>query len=184
MLIASIVLGALVGTLLDIDGAINRLGAWVERRFRHGEGKTTLAEGFVTASLLFCVGSMTIVGSLNAGIAGDNTMLYTKSLLDLCSSMMLAASLGAGVLLAAAFVLVFQGGVVLLSGLLAPLLADPSLVAEMTCAGSLLILALGLNLIGVTKIKVANYLPAIVFAPIIAALAPKLAALAGALLPG
>lgn len=184
VLIASIVLGALVGTLLDIDGAINRLGAWVERRFRHGEGKTTLAEGFVTASLLFCVGSMTIVGSLNAGIAGDNTMLYTKSLLDLCSSMMLAASLGAGVLLAAAFVLVFQGGIVLLSGLLAPLLADPSLVAEMTCAGSLLILALGLNLIGVTKIKVANYLPAIVFAPIIAALAPKLAALAGALLPG
>ncbi len=184
ILIASIVLGALVGTLLDIDGAINRLGAWVERRFRKGEGKTTLAEGFVTASLLFCVGSMTVVGSLNAGIAGDNTMLYTKSLLDLCSSMMLAASLGAGVLLAAAFVLVFQGGIVLLSGLLAPLLADPTLVAEMTCAGSLLILALGLNLIGLTKIKVANYLPAIVFAPLIAAVAPKLAALAGAILPG
>lgn len=169
ILIVAVVLGALVGTLLDIDGAIGRLGCWVERRFSKGaDGKTTVAEGFVTASLLFCVGSMTVVGSLNAGISGDNSMLYTKSMLDLVSSMMLSASLGIGVMCAAAFVLVFQGGIVLLSGCLTPLLQNPSLVAEMTCAGSLLIVALGLNLIGVTKIKVANYLPAIVFAPLAA----------------
>jgi len=170
VLIASMVLGAAAGTLLDIDGAIERLGAWVERRFGGG-GDGGVAQGFVTASLLFCVGSMTVVGSLEAGISGDNTMLYTKAALDLCSSSMLAASLGVGVLLSAAFVFVFQGALVLLSGLLAPLLANPSLIAEMTCAGSLLIAAIGLNLMGVTKLKVANYLPAIFFAPVIAALA-------------
>jgi len=166
ILIVSIVLGAIVGTALDIDGAIARLGGWVERRFPQGDGKTSVAQGFVTASLLFCVGSMTVVGSLNAGISGDNRMLYTKSMLDLVSSMMLSASLGVGVLCAAVFVLVFQGALVLLSGVLAPALTDAA-IAEMTCAGSLLILALGLNLIGVTKIKVANYLPALVFAPLV-----------------
>jgi len=167
IVIAAMVLGAIVGTGLDIDGAINRLGNRVERRFRRGEGeKTSLAEGFVTASLLFCVGSMTIVGSLNAGISGDNEMLFTKSMLDLISSAMLSASLGAGVLLAAVFVLVFQGGIVLLSSLIAPVLTSAA-IAEMTCAGSLLIIALGFNLMGIAKIKVANYLPAILFAPLL-----------------
>ena len=173
VLIAAMVLGAIVGTLLDIDGAINRLGRWVERRFQ-GKEEDTVAQGFVTASLLFCVGSMTVVGSLEAGISGDNTMLFTKSALDLCSSAMLAASLGIGVLCSAAFVLVFQGGLVLLSGLLSPILQNPGLLAEMTCAGSLLIVGIGLNLIGITKLKVANYLPAILFAPVFAALAALL----------
>lgn len=173
VLIAAMVLGAIAGTLLDIDGAINRLGMWVENRFQRGE-RNTVAQGFVTASLLFCVGSMTVVGSLEAGISGDNTMLLTKAALDLCSSTMLAASLGIGVLCSAAFVLVFQGALVLLSGLLAPLLGSPALLAEMNCAGSLLIVGIGLNLIGITKLKVANYLPAILFAPILAALAEKL----------
>ena len=167
IVIGAMVLGAIAGTLLDIDGAINRLGAWVEEKFRRNEdGKTSLAQGFVTASLLFCVGSMTVVGSLNAGILGDNQMLYTKSTLDLVSSAMLAASLGAGVLLSAAFVLVFQGGLVLLSSLIAPVLTDAA-IAEMTCAGSLLIIAIGLNLMGLAKIKVADYMPAILFAPLL-----------------
>lgn len=169
VLIASMVLGAIAGTLLDIDGAINRLGMWVESRFKKGE-RNTVAQGFVTASLLFCVGSMTVVGSLEAGISGDNSMLFTKAALDFCSSAMLAASLGIGVLCSAAFVLIFQGALVLLAGFLAPLLVNPSLLAEMTCAGSLLIAGIGLNLIGVTKLKVANYLPAILFAPILAAI--------------
>ena len=166
IVIAAMVLGAIVGTLLNIDGAINRLGAWVEQKFRAEGGKTSLAEGFVTASLLFCVGSMTVVGSLNAGIAGDNEMLFTKSTLDLVAAAMLSASLGAGVLLSAVFVLVFQGGIVLLSSLIAPILT-PSAIAEMSCAGSLLIMALGFNLIGLTKIKVADYMPAIFFAPLL-----------------
>ncbi len=176
ILIAAMVLGAIVGTLLDIDGAIERLGLWVEGRFKGGS-ENTVAQGFVTASLLFCVGSMTLVGSLQAGITGDNTMLFTKSTLDLCSSIMLSASLGVGVMCSAAVVLVFQGGLVLLSGLLEPLLGNPTLLAEMNCAGSLLIIGIGLNLIGISKLKVANYLPAIAFAPLIAAIAPKISAL-------
>lgn len=166
IVIGAMVLGAIVGTLLDIDAAINRLGTWVEQRFHRREGdKASLAEGFVTASLLFCVGSMTVVGSLNAGISGDNGMLFTKSTLDLVAAAMLSASLGAGVLLSAAFVLVFQGSIVLLSSLIAPILT-PAAIAEMNCAGSLLIMAIGLNLAGITKIKVANYMPAIFFAPL------------------
>ncbi len=165
LIIISMVLGATVGFLLNIDGGIERLGKFVEHRLSRSESGT-VARGFVTASLLFCVGAMTVVGSLNAGISGDNTLLFTKSLLDLCSSMMLAASLGIGVLFAAAFVFTFQGALVLLAQLLQPLLTDGA-VQAMTCAGSLMILALGLNLLGVTKIKVANYLPALLFAPLL-----------------
>ena len=165
--IASMVLGAIVGTLIDIDLAINDLGSWVENRFSGKEnGKVSIAEGFVTASLLFCVGAMTINGSLNAGISGDNGLLYTKAMLDLFSSSMLAASLGLGVMLAAAFVFGFQGLLVLFAGILAPVLTEAA-IAEMTCAGSLIIVALGLNIIGVTNIKIANYLPAIAIAPLL-----------------
>lgn len=167
IVIASMVLGAIVGTLLDIDGAINRLGKWIEGKFQKREGgKVSVAEGFVTASLLFCVGAMTINGSLNAGISGDNSLLFTKAMLDLFSSAMLTASLGFGVMVSAVFVLVFQGALVLLAGVLAPVLT-PFAIAEMTSAGSLIIIAIATNLMGITKIKVADYLPAIVFAPII-----------------
>ena len=168
VLIFSMVLGTALGALLDLDGGITRLGNFVERRFRKEEG-VSVAEGFITASLLFCVGAMTIVGSLNAGLRGDNSMLFTKSLLDLCSSMMLAASLGVGVLCSAAFVFLFQGALVLLSQVLAPLLSEAA-IAEITCAGSLMIVALGLNLLGLSKIKVANLLPAMLFAPLMLAL--------------
>jgi uncharacterized membrane protein YqgA involved in biofilm formation len=167
IVVGSLVLGAIVGTVLDIDGAINRLGLWAERRFNRGEGeKVSLAEGFMTASLLFCVGAMTVNGAIEAGVQGKNTLFYTKALMDLCSSMMLAAGLGFGVMLSAAFVLVFQGLLVLLAGWIAPVLT-PQAIAEMTAAGSLIMVGLGLNLLGVTKIKVADYLPAIVIAPVI-----------------
>lgn len=167
VLIVSMVLGTIVGTALDLDGKIQAMGEWVERRFPKQEGAEAvpLAQGFVTASLLFCCGSMTIVGSLNAGISGDNELIFTKSLLDLISSSMLAASMGIGVLCAAVFVLVFQGALVLLAGLLAPVLTA-SAIAELTCAGGLMILALGFNLTKLGNFKVANYLPALVFAPI------------------
>ena len=164
VLILSMAIGTVIGTLLDIDRQLNRLAAYVETRFKQKDGQVTVAEGFVTASLLFCVGAMTIVGSLQAGLTGDCEMLYTKATLDLISSCVLPASLGIGVLLADAFVLVFQGGLVLLAGFIAPFLTDYA-IGEMTCAGSVLIIALGLNLIGVTKIKVANYLPVILIPP-------------------
>ena len=125
-----------------------------------------MAKGFVTATLLFCVGSMTVVGSLQAGTSGDTTMLITKSMMDLFSSMMLAVTLGLGVLLAAGSVLVLQGALVLLASVLAPLLSD-MMIAEMTAAGSLMIIGIGLNLAGITKLKVADYLPAILYAPFI-----------------
>ncbi|MGE4353334.1 MAG: DUF554 domain-containing protein [Oscillospiraceae bacterium] len=164
--IISVALGAIIGTLLDIDGKINRLGNWVSCRFSRSGGQSLVAQGFVTASLLFCIGAMTIVGSLNAGLRGDNELLFTKSLLDFISSIMLSVSFGIGVILSSIFVLVFQGGIVLLSGVLAPLLTD-SAIAEMTCAGSVIIFALGLNIVGITKIKVTDYSPAILLAPVL-----------------
>lgn len=166
VLILSMAIGTVIGTLLDIDKQLNRLAAYVEARFKQKDGQVTVAEGFVTASLLFYVGAMTIVGSLQAGLTGDCETLYTKATLDLISSCVLAASLGIGVLLSDIFVFIFQGGLVLLAGLIAPFLTDYA-IGEMTCAGSVLIIALGLNLIGVTKIKVANYLPVILIPPVL-----------------
>ncbi|MGI6028989.1 MAG: DUF554 domain-containing protein [Candidatus Heteroscillospira sp.] len=165
--ILSVAPGAAIGTLLDIDGALNRLGDLVSARL--GGGESGMAEAFVTACLLFCVGALTIVGSLTAGLTGDNSLLFTKAVLDLISSMVLAASLGFGVILAAGFVLVLQGGIVLLAGFLSPLLNDAA-IADMTCVGSLLIVAIGLNMLGITKIKVSDYTPAIFIAPFVSGL--------------
>jgi len=166
ILIASVVLGAITGTLLNIDGAVNRLADSVERRFKKDGKSVSVAEGLVTATLLFCVGSMTVTGSVQAGLTGDSSILITKATLDLVSSMMLASSLGIGVLLASVSVLVIQGGIVLFSGLIAPFMSTGA-INEMTCAGSLLIVMIGTNLMGITKIKVADFLPAILYAPVI-----------------
>ena len=166
ILIAAVVLGAIVGTLLNIDGAINTHAGKVEERFSGDGKKVSIAEGLVSATLLFCVGSMTVTGSIQAGLTGDNSVLITKAMLDLVSSMMLASSLGIGVMLAAVSVFVIQGGLVLFAGIISPLLSAGA-VNEMTCAGSLLIIMIGTNLMGITRIKVADFLPAIIFAPVI-----------------
>jgi len=167
VMIISLVLGTIIGTLIDIDGKLTKIGDKLQKKSKKGENeKSTFSQGFVTASLLFCVGAMTIVGSMNAGISGDNQMLYTKSVLDLISSTMLGASLGIGVLFSSAFVLVFQGGLVALSMALGSFLNDFA-VAELICAGSVMIIALGLNLIGITKIKVANLLPGLILVPFV-----------------
>lgn len=164
--IISMVVGAIIGTAADLDARLNSLGEILSKKIKKkDDSKVSVAEGFVTASLLFCIGAMTIVGSLEAGLKGDNTTLFTKSLLDLFSSMMLSASLGIGVIFAAAFVLVFQGGIVLLAGVLEPILSEAA-IAEITCVGSLMILALGLNLTGIGKFKTANFFPALVIAPV------------------
>ncbi len=162
--ILSLVLGAILGELLNIDGGIERLGAWAQSKLSR-KGTSRLGEGFVTASLLFCVGSMAVVGSLQSGLTGSHETIFTKSLLDFVSAIILASSLGLGVCLSGAFVLVYQGAIVLLARWAAPILSDGT-VAEMSCAGSLLIIALGLNMLGVTKLKVANLLPAM-FLPIV-----------------
>ena len=166
VLIFSVVLGVIVGTLLNIDGAINKLASLVETKFTKEGSNQSIAQGLVSATLLFCVGSMTITGSFQAGLNGDNSVLITKAILDLFSAIILASSLGVGVLLSAVAVFVIQGGLVLLSGLLAPVLSAGA-INEMTCVGSILIIMIGTNLIGITKIKVADFLPAIILAPII-----------------
>ena len=166
ILIAAVVLGGICGTLLNIDGAINTLAQKVEKKFKKDGKQTSIAEGLVSATLLFCVGSMTVTGSIQAGLTGDNSVLITKATLDLVSSMMLASSLGVGVLLSSVSVLVIQGGLVLLAGIISPFMSTGA-INEMTCAGSLLIIMIGTNLMGISTIKVADYLPAILFAPII-----------------
>ena len=167
--ILSLVLGAILGELLNIDGGIERLGAWAQSKL--SKGGSRIGEGFVTASLLFCVGSMSVVGSLQSGLTGNHETIFTKSMLDFVSAIILASTLGLGVCLSGAFVLVYQGAIVLLARWAAPILSD-YVVAEMSCAGSLLIVALGLNMLGVTKIKVGNLLPAM-FLPIILCLFMK-----------
>jgi uncharacterized membrane protein YqgA involved in biofilm formation len=163
--ILSMACGAIVGTLIDIDKWFNRFADFLQTKLaRKKEGEaSTLAEAFVSSSLLFCVGAMTIVGSLDAGLRGDNSTLYAKAVLDGISSVFFASSLGFGVLLSAATILVYQGSLVLLAGVLQSVLTNEFIIAEMTCAGSLLIIALGINMLGMTKIKVMNYLPAIFF---------------------
>lgn len=163
--IVSMVLGAVLGTLLKIDTRFGSLALKIESRLvKRDSASGRFVEGFVTAFLLWCVGAMTITGSLHAGISGDYELLLTKSLLDFISSMMLASSLGLGVLFASVPLFLLQSALVLCAGALGKLLSD-DMVHSLTCVGSLLILMLGLNLLGVTKLKVADYLPALLLAP-------------------
>lgn len=164
VLVLSMVIGTLVGTLLDLDRHLGKLGEKIEGRFKNN-GETRIAEGFVSATLLFCVGAMTIVGALQSGLTGNHETQYTKAILDLISSVILASALGGGVMLAAVSVLVMQGSVVLLAQLAEPYLTD-YVINEMTCAGSVLILGLALNMLGITKIKLMNFLPSM-FVPIV-----------------
>lgn len=173
IMIVSVVLGVIVGTLLNIDGGINKLANKVEEKFKKDGKGVSVAEGLVSATLLFCVGSMTVTGSIQAGLTGDHSVLFTKAMLDLVSSMMLASSLGIGVLLSSVAVFVIQGGLVLLAGFISPVMSAGA-INEMTCAGSILIIMIGTNLMGITKIKVADFLPAILFAPVIYNIVPLL----------
>ena len=164
--IVSMVLGILVGGLIDIDHWVNLLGKKVETMFNRNPEQNAVhvpvAQGFVSASLLFCVGSMTIVGSIQSGLMGDHSLLYTKSLLDFVSSIILASTMGIGVLIASAFVLVFQGGIALVAYIAGQGLSQ-AVIASMSSVGSVLIVGLGLNVMGVTKLKIMNYLPAVFF---------------------
>lgn len=166
VIIISMVLGVTLGELIKLDDNLNKLANKAENRFNKDNNQVgKFSTGLITATLIFCIGSMTIVGSLNAGLNGDNSLLFTKSILDLFSSFVLASTFGLGVLFASISVLVIQGGIVLLADILSPILST-AVVNEMTCVGSIIILALGLNLINVTKLKIANFLPAI-FMPIL-----------------
>lgn len=164
--ISAIVLGIISGTVLNIDDNINKLANKVEQRFKKENSGESLSEGFVTATLLFCIGAMTITGSIQAGLANDNSILITKAILDFVSAIMLAASLGRGVLLSSISLLITQGLLVVLSSIIAPYIND-TVINEITCVGSLIIILIGTNLMGITKVKVADFLPAIIYTPVI-----------------
>ena len=160
LVILSMVLGGTAGALLDIDGRLERLGAWAQRRLAREESGGAFAKGFVTATLVYCVGAMAVVGALDSGIRGDHTTLIAKAALDGVTAVIFASSLGVGVMLSAVPVLAYQDGIALLGSAVAPLLSD-ALINEMSAVGGLLIVAIGVNMLLDKDIKVANLLPAI-----------------------
>lgn len=166
IMIISVAIGALIGEIIDIDKWLNKLAYYLESKFKNKkESNISIAEGFITSSLLFCVGAMAIVGSLESGLRGNHDTLFTKSILDGISSIIFTSSLGIGVIFSAVTVFVYQGSITLGAGLLSGVLST-SVITNMSAVGGLLIIGLGLNMLGVTKIKIANLLPAI-FLPII-----------------
>ena len=163
VIIISMTLGTLIGELIDLDKWVNMLGDRIQSITGGRSGN--VAQGFVAASLLLCVGSMTIVGSLNSGLKGDHTLQLTKAAMDFVSTIALASTMGIGVLLSAAFVLVYQGALTLLAGAVSGFLST-DVVTCMTAVGSLVIIGLGINITTNSKLKTTNFLPAI-FLPII-----------------
>uniref|UniRef100_A0A7C4RPQ2 DUF554 domain-containing protein n=1 Tax=Desulfatirhabdium butyrativorans TaxID=340467 RepID=A0A7C4RPQ2_9BACT len=162
LIIFSLALGSLLGQLIGIETRLTRFGDWVQHRFASGESDVT--KGFVTTSLLYCVGSMAIVGSLESGISGNHQTLYAKSILDGIASVLFASSLGWGVLLSAAPVLLYQGAIVVSASTIAPFLT-PAVVSDMSSVGGILILAIGIELLDLKRLHVGNMLPA-VFIPL------------------
>ena len=154
------VLGGLLGSAVDIELRLNQLGGLMEKRFAHGGSEGGLAKGFVTASLVFCVGAMAIVGAMDSGLRGDHSTLIAKAVLDGVFSIFFAGSLGAGVGLSALAVLVYQGLIAILASWLEPLLTE-AIITEMSAVGGLLIVGIGLNMIYDKHIPVGNMLPAI-----------------------
>ncbi len=166
VMIISMVFGAVIGGLLDLDDKLKRLGLFCEEKLSKNKENGTFAEGFVTASLLFCVGAMAIVGPLQSGLSNDNSTLFTKSILDGISSIIFASQFGVGVMLSALAVFAYQGSIALLAQWVAPVLSEAA-ICEMTCVGSLLIIGLALNILKITKIKVMNFVPAIFLVPVV-----------------
>jgi hypothetical protein len=166
LVIGSILLGAVTGELMDIEGRIAAIGEWLKRRFR--SESSTFVQGFVTASVLYCTGAMVIVGSIRDGTVGDPSILYVKSLLDGVASIAFASSLGLGVAFSALSVFAVQGAITLLASKLA-FLQSPLVIESVTATGGLLILGIGINILEIKQIRVGNLVPALLFA-ILAAL--------------
>lgn len=157
LVIISLVLGAVIGEALDLDGRLNRLGVWLEKRCG-GEGD--FSRGFITASLVYCVGAMAVVGAIQDGLTGDASTLYAKSMLDMVSAVVFASTMGVGVALSAVTVLLYQGSISLLASSLSAYMSTP-VITEMTAVGGVLIMGISLLMLDVTRIKVANLLPAV-----------------------
>ena len=168
LLILSLVAGAALGELINLDALMNRLGNWAERRIGTlpggGEGHS-FSKGFVSASILYCSGSMAIVGSIQSGLTGNHEVLFAKTVLDGAISIVFGASMGIGVAFSAIPVFVYQSGIVLTAMAVKDFLTQ-DIIREMSAVGSLLIAAIGFNFLGIKEIKVANFIPAI-FIPLV-----------------
>lgn len=166
ILILSMVIGIFIGTVLDLEEKVNKLGRFLEQTIQKKGGKNVaIVEGFVTSSLLFCVGAMAIVGSMQSGLTGNHEILYNKSMMDFVAAIIFASTFGVGVLFSSLFVLIYQGSITLLANLISPFLTD-YVINEMTCVGFVIIIGLSFNMLGLTKLKIMNFVPAI-FIPII-----------------
>ena len=169
IVLGSLLLGTIVGELINIEAGLERAGDWLQKRM--ARSGSTLSEAFVTASLVFCVGPLSILGSLDNGLSGDTTKLVIKATLDGFAALAIGATLGWGVLLAIITILVYQGGLSLGAHAIAPLLTSNSdAITELTAAGGLILIAIGLKLLKIRDLRVANYLPALVFAPLLVAI--------------
>lgn len=166
MLIASVVLGGLVGSLLNIEGAMERFGIWL-RKITHSDGDGGFVDGFVTASLTVCIGAMAVVGSIQDGILGDHSTLFAKAVLDMVIILVMTAGSGKGCIFSAIPVAVFQGTITALSKLLEPVMT-PAALNNLSLVGSVLIFCVGVNLVWGKKIRVADLLPSLIFAVVCA----------------
>lgn len=161
LMVTSIALGVLAGEILKIDARLNALGAFLQKKFSKGE--STFAEGFVSSTLLFCVGAMAIVGSLDSGLSDDQTIITTKSLIDGVVAIALASTFGFGVLFSAVAVFLYQGSIEFFAGRLQGVFSE-ELILQLTAVGGLMILGIGANMVLEAKLKVANMLPGFLFA--------------------
>jgi len=160
VIILSLVLGGIIGEWIDIELRLQHVGQWLERKFaKNGQGGQ-FAKGFVTTSLIYCVGAMAIMGSLESGLNGKHDILFAKSMLDGITAVIFASSMGIGVLVSAIPVFLYQGTITMAAGLLQGVLSPP-VIAEMSATGGLLILGIGFNILELKEIKVGNLLPAI-----------------------
>jgi len=163
LLVVSLALGAFTGELLRIEDGLNQLGLWMQKMVSRKGDNSTFAEGFVAATLLFCVGAMAIIGSIESGLGLDRSIIYTKSILDGTSAMVLASSLGLGVLFSAVVILIYQGSIEIFAGQVQNILSD-AFVTQISAVGGVMILGIGFNMVLNAKIKVANLLPGLLFA--------------------
>lgn len=163
LIIISIVIGSYIGELLKIEENLSKLGQWIENKFAKNDNG--FVKAFVTASLIYCVGSMAIVGSLESGLTGNHKTLYVKSLLDGVVSIIFASSLGFGVMFSSLIVLLYQGSITISSSLLKPLLNE-NVINQMAAIGGLIIIGIGINLLELKKINVGNMIPSI-FIPLL-----------------
>lgn len=179
VVIASLVLGGIIGEAIHIEEGIEALGRWAERMYGPQTQESTVAAAFVTSSLLFCVGPMTVLGAIQDGLGQTPVLLYTKSLLDGISAVAIGAALGAGVLLSAGTVLLYQGSLTLAAGAVHSVMTQ-EMTRELTATGGALIIGLGLGILRLRKLRVGNLLPALVISVLLTAALPYLRVLAQA----